>query len=73
MLARESCTALAALRFIRVPAWRVLDDSTVIIGDVRFGGGSGSGFSDIRVPSRSAMCPDAVPPWTPPRAELLGL
>jgi inner membrane protein len=72
-LARESCTALAALRFIRVPAWRAVDDSTVIIGDVRFGGGSGSGFSDIEVPRRSAACPDAVPPWTPPRADLLGL
>jgi inner membrane protein len=72
-LAGESCTALAALRFIRVPAWRAVDDSTVIIGDVRFGGGSGSGFSDIRVPRRSTACPAAVPPWTPPRAELLGL
>lgn len=72
-LARESCTAMAALRFIRVPAWRAVDDSTVIIGDVRFGGGSGSGFSDIRVSRGSAACPDAVPPWIPPRAELLGL
>jgi inner membrane protein len=72
-LARESCTAFAALRFIRVPAWRAVDDSTVVIGDVRYGGGSGDGFSDIQVPRRSDTCPDAVPPWTPPRAELLGL
>ena len=72
ILARESCPALAALRFIRVPAWRALDDSTVMLGDVRYGGASGSGFSDVRVPRRSAACPDAVPPWTPPRADLLG-
>jgi hypothetical protein len=70
-LARESCPALAALRFIRVPAWRALDDATVMLGDVRYGGGSGSGFTDVRVPRRSAACPDAVPPWTPPRAVLL--
>lgn len=72
-LARASCPALAALRFIRVPAWRAIDDSTVMIGDVRYGGGSGNGFSDVTVPRRSAACPDAVPPWTPPRADLLGL
>jgi inner membrane protein len=71
-LTRESCPALAALRFIRVPAWRAVDDSTVMLGDVRYGGASGSGFSDVRVPRRSAACPDAVPPWIPPRADLLG-
>lgn len=72
-LARESCPALAALRFIRVPAWRAINDSTVLLGDVRYGGASGNGFSDVRVPQRSAACPDAVPPWTPPRADLLGV
>ena len=72
-LARESCPALAALRFIRVPIWRTLDDSTVTLGDVRYGGGSGGGFTDVRVPRRSAACPDGVPPWVPPRAEVLGM
>jgi inner membrane protein len=69
----HNCTALAALRFIRVPAWRVLDDSTVVLGDVRYGAASGGGFSDITVPIRSKSCPQAVPPWTPPRLGLLGL
>lgn len=68
----RNCTALAALRFIRVPAWHVVDDSTVMLGDVRYGAGSGGGFSDVRVPLRSTTCPRAVPPWTPPRADLLG-
>ena len=72
-LARESCPALAALRFIRVPIWRVVGDSTVQMGDVRYGGGSGNGFTDVQVPRRSASCPDRVPPWTPPRADVLGL
>jgi inner membrane protein len=72
-LARESCPALAALRFIRAPIWSAVGDSTVLLGDVRYGGGSGSGFTDVRVPRRSAACPDDVPPWTPPRSDVLGL
>jgi hypothetical protein len=71
-LARESCPALAALRFIRAPVWRAVDSSSVILGDARFGDASGTGFTDLRLPRRSAVCPPAVPPWTPPRAELLG-
>jgi inner membrane protein len=71
-LARESCPALAALRFIRVPAWRAAGDSVTALGDVRFGGAE-SGFASVRVPRRSSVCPPAVPPWTPPRADLLEL
>ena len=71
-LARESCTALAALRFIRAPVWRTATDSTVSLGDVRYGGAE-SGFSSVRVPRRSATCPAGVPPWTPPRTDVLGL
>jgi len=69
-LVRESCPARAAMRFIRVPIWTAAGDSLVLLGDVRYGGG-GSGFADVRVPRRSAACPLAVPPWTPPRADLL--
>jgi len=69
-LVRESCPALAAMRFIRVPIWRAVGDSTALLGDVRYGGGGG-GFADVHVPRRSAACPPAVPPWTPPRADLL--
>ena len=72
-LARESCPALAALRFIRVPVWQSDGVATVLLGDVRYGGGSGSSFSDVRVPRQTSVCPRAVPPWTPPRAELIGL
>jgi len=69
-LVRESCPALAAMRFIRVPIWKAVGDSTVLLGDVRYGGGGG-GFADVDVPRRSAECPRAVPPWTPPRGDLL--
>ena len=33
----------------------------------------GGGFADVHVPRRSIACPPAVPPWTPPRADLLRL
>jgi hypothetical protein len=71
-LARESCPALAALRFIRVPAWRAVGDSTVLIGDARYGDASGAAFTDVTVPHRSASCPGHVPPWVPPRSDVLG-
>jgi inner membrane protein len=73
MLVRASCPALAAMRFIRVPIWRAIGDSSVVLGDLRFGGGSGSSFTDVEVPQQSPTCRLAVPPWTPPRADLLGL
>jgi inner membrane protein len=72
-LARESCVALAAMRFIRVPIWSAVGDSTVLIGDIRYGGGAGNGFTDVRVPRLTSSCPRWIPPWTPPRADLLRL
>jgi inner membrane protein len=72
-LASESCPALAALRFIRVPAWQSKGAAAVLLGDLRYGGGSGNSFSDVSVPRQSSVCPRAVPPWTPPRSELLRL
>ena len=48
-----------------------MGDATVMLGDVRFGGASGSGFSDVTVPRRATACPRGVPPWIPPRADLL--
>jgi inner membrane protein len=71
-LARESCTARAALRFIRVPVWRDAGASSVRLGDARYGGGSGDGFSDLTVERRPRSCPEGVPPWVPPRADLIG-
>lgn len=72
VLARESCPARAALRFLRVPVWIATRDSSMILGDARYGGGSGSSFSDVTVPSRSAACPAGIPPWTPPRTDVIG-
>ena len=70
-IARESCPALAALRFIRVPVWRPASGTTLLLGDVRYGGVSAGGFTSVNVPRRSAACPSAVPPWIPPRSDVL--
>jgi hypothetical protein len=71
-LAHASCPALAALRFIRVPVWRAIDVSTVMLGDARYGGASGSGFTAVRIARNAPSCPRGVPPWVPPRADVMG-
>jgi hypothetical protein len=60
------------MRFIRVPIWSAVADSAVLIGDIRYGGGAGNGFTDVRVPRLTSSCPGWIPPWTPPRVDLLG-
>ena len=72
-LAASRCEFAYALRFIRVPVWRHEPDGAVLLSDARFGVG-GAGFTDLRVSEGAcALSPRAwIPPWTPPRAELLG-
>lgn len=70
-LAHQSCRALAALRFIRAPIWLPAGDSALMLGDARYGGASGNGFASVRVALHDARCPRAVPPWIPPRRNLL--
>ena len=71
-LARESCEVAAVLRFMRVPVWRRSGDAEVDIADLRYAGGAGRGFAELRVARRPATCPRRVPPWRPPREALLG-
>ena len=65
-LVQNNCTAFAAMRFIRVPIWRFTGDSTVILGDLRFGAATGNGFTDVTLRLGEAECPPRVPPWVPP-------
>jgi len=68
-LAASNCVVAAALRFHRVPAWTIGADGGVHLSDLRYGDG---GFATIDAPARPTACPRRVPPWIPPRAELLG-
>jgi len=72
LLRQTSCTTSAALRFLRVPVWRLEDASTVRIGDARFGG-TAPGIVTLSVPRVQPNCPESVPPWTPPRSDVLQL
>jgi inner membrane protein len=41
------------------------------LGDLRFGGGRGRGFSQLRLVQPPQPCDFAPVPWLPPRPELL--
>ena len=71
-LARQRCEVRALLRFARVPYLTSLAaDQTRIVGDVRYDRNPGLDFSDVRLPAIQGGCPPYVPPWLPPRGELL--
>jgi hypothetical protein len=70
-LARENCQAASLLRFARVPYWVSTGKDEYIVGDLRFDRRPGLDFSDARVEARPSRCPKAIPPWLPPRRDLL--
>lgn len=59
------------LRFVRVPIWAADGADALDVGDLRYASGSG-GFAELRLAVRPARCPGRVPPWVPPRADLVG-
>ncbi|MEP6593790.1 MAG: hypothetical protein ABJC51_08850, partial [Acidobacteriota bacterium] len=65
-LAGRDCAAAAWLRFGRAPAIR---QDTIL--DLRFDSDVRGNFSALRLGSGSGGCPPFVPPWTPPRRDLL--
>ena len=74
-LAYSSCVAAAFLRFSRVPYWTKAEGS-YIVGDLRYDRNPGLDFADIPLGPPAipdAKCPVAVPPWTPPRLDVLEL
>jgi inner membrane protein len=61
------CRAQALLRFTRVPYWTQLRGAEVL-GDMRYDRQAGLDFADVVI---DGDCRDALPRWTPPRADLL--
>jgi len=68
-LAREDCRFRTLLRFARVP-YLAQAISGPVAGDLRFDRAPGLDFADLSL-SPPRVCPELVPPWSPPRAELL--
>jgi inner membrane protein len=66
----QECVASALLRFVRAPYWTSERFGARIVGDVRYDRLPDLDFSDLRI-ERGAPCPRFVPPWIPPRTELL--
>lgn len=66
------CEAQALFRFARVPylAPKATDGSRVI-GDLRYDRHPDLDFADFRLPAQQGACPPYVPPWLPPRGDLL--
>jgi inner membrane protein len=42
-----------------------------MIGDLRFDREPGPGFAELLLDANPAVCPGNIPPWTPPRSDLL--
>ena len=68
-LVAASCEASAFMRFARAP-WMSLDSAPSTIGDLRFDRERGLGFAELAL-DRTGRCPSYVPPWIPPRDDLL--
>jgi hypothetical protein len=68
-LADKSCTARAFLRYSRAPFWT--SDRPPVVGDLRFDRSRALEFTEFPLPEPEDVCPRNVPPWTPPRSDLL--
>jgi inner membrane protein len=69
-LARRSCTITALLTFARVP-WAMPRGANWIIGDLRYDREPELGIAELETNLADEPCPGLVPPWTPPRSDLL--
>jgi inner membrane protein len=69
MLDVTSCRAAAFLRFARAP-WSSERAGEGLIGDLRYDREPELGFAELEL-HRTSRCPRYVPPWIPPRSDLL--
>jgi inner membrane protein len=69
-IAVTQCRARAFMQFARVPMATAAGPDWWL-GDLRFGGGRGRGFSQLRLTLPPQPCDFAPVPWLPPRPELL--
>jgi inner membrane protein len=66
------CEARAFFRFARVPYLSDAEpDGSRVLGDLRYDRKRGLDFSDVRLMVTQGRCPEHVPPWRSPRADIL--
>jgi inner membrane protein len=70
-LSRKNCEANAYLRWARLPFWVERAGDELVLGDLRYDRSPELDFSEIVGTSPPATCPKRVPPWIPPRADLI--
>jgi inner membrane protein len=70
-LFRANCQAAAYLRYSRVPFWFPAQPEGVFLGDLRYDRRPDLEFAELEVSARPENCPRFVPPWRPPRHDLL--
>jgi inner membrane protein len=68
---RDDCEARAFLRWARLPFWFREGKSGLFLGDLRYDRSPDLDFAELRGTIPPASCPRHVPPWIPPRHELL--
>jgi len=69
-LAKRHCEVAAFLRFARVP-WFVSEPGRLVVGDLRYDREPELGFAELALELAPTRCPRFVPPWIPPRQDLL--
>lgn len=70
-LYRSNCQAKAFLRYSRAPFWFPDGAATTYLGDLRYDRQPDQEFAEVEVETKPSRCPRFVPPWRPPRHELL--
>lgn len=70
-LSREHCEVAAFLRFARAP-FIVERGTEIVAGDLRFDREKGLGFAELSLGPAPTDCPRFVPPWLPPRGDVVG-
>jgi inner membrane protein len=68
---RTNCDARAYLRWARLPFWITESRTELLLGDLRYDRSPGLDFAEIEGTIPPGNCPRWVPPWLPPRHELL--
>ncbi|MEO6598500.1 MAG: metal-dependent hydrolase [Polyangiaceae bacterium] len=71
-LVAKRCEARAFFRFARAPYLTAAEsDGSRVLGDLRYDRKRGLDFADIRLMRAQGECPEYVPPWQPPREDIL--